>query len=331
MIKINPISNVAFERHKQDKKSEPKYSDPLMKWPIRGLGYTNELGAALSEITPKLGTLLWFPAIFYFGADIYDKYKNEKTSYNPDPQRGTKQAIFQALASVIMPTGAVILGQKTASALGAFGKTGLTLQTQEDVTKFIQAFADRRHLEKFVDKKQEFKDHFLESLTTKHSKIVREHKFNNPIQMVAKIIATRRNPKKMHETQADRVRNFASENIDRMFKIYEELVSNNKPKEFSKKMWKKFIKLKVKLASDPDYKETFVKDAAEDMIKKYQKNRIMGAKMLKTVGGFVALGLAIKPIDRFVENVILKKVVEPNLQTMFAKKEVEEYKQKALS
>lgn len=37
----------------------------------------------------------------------------------------------------------------------------------------------------------------------------------------------------------------------------------------------------------------------------------MNAKILKTVGGFIALGLAIKPIDNFVEHVVIKKVVKP--------------------
>ena len=73
-----------------------KYDDPLMKWPTRGLAYSNELGAALSEIAPTLGTLLWFPAMLYFGADIYDKYKNDKTSYNPNAKRGTQQEIGRA-------------------------------------------------------------------------------------------------------------------------------------------------------------------------------------------------------------------------------------------
>lgn len=43
------------------------------------------------------------------------------------------------------------------------------------------------------------------------------------------------------------------------------------------------------------------------------------AKMLKTIGGFVALGLAIKPIDNFVEKFVIKKVIEPNLDNVFNK------------
>ena len=80
LIRLNNnrfTSNVRFtsSENKSENPKDKKYSDPLMKWPARGLAYTNELGAAISEVAPTLGTLLWIPALLYFGADIYDKYK----------------------------------------------------------------------------------------------------------------------------------------------------------------------------------------------------------------------------------------------------------------
>mgnify|MGYP007008822109 FL=1 len=162
LIRLNNnrfTSNVRFtsSENKSENTKDKKYSDPLMKWPARGLAYTNELGAAISEVAPTLGTLLWFPAMLYFGADIYDKYKNAKTSYDPNAKRGTEQAIFQLLASVLLPTGAVIAGQKVASAAGAAGKNGLTLQSQEEIINFLQNFTSRRHIDKFNGNVDEFK------------------------------------------------------------------------------------------------------------------------------------------------------------------------------
>lgn len=294
-----------------NEKKQKTYSDPLMQWPARGLAYSNELGAAISEVAPKLGTLLWFPAMLYFGADIYDKYKNEKTSYNPDGKRGTEQAIFQLLASVIMPTGAVIAGQKAASGLGMIGKTGLTLQSQEEVINFLQDFTSRRHLDKFDNNIAEFKQQFHESLTTKREKLIRENKLKRPLKFVSEVLFGRRHPESIAMSQKDKVLQYADKHIDEMFKIYNNLKENKKPTEFSNKMWDKFSNLKTKYAKDPDYKQTYLRDAAEDIIKKYQKSKIMNAKILKTIGGFVALGLAIKPIDNFVEHVVIKKVVQP--------------------
>ena len=135
MIKTTPYF---LSAHKTDKIKDTnvanegnpfqnKYNDPLNQWPARGLAYTNEIGAAISEIAPKTGLLLWIPALLYFGADIYDKYKNDQNSYDPSAKRGTKQAIFQLLASVILPTAAVKIGQRTASVIGLMGKHKLTL------------------------------------------------------------------------------------------------------------------------------------------------------------------------------------------------------------
>lgn len=103
--------------------------------------------------------------------------------------------------------------------------------------------------------------------------------------------------------------------------MYDDLMNGRRPKEFSDKMWRKFGKLKEKYAKDPDYKATFLRDASEDIIKKFQKSKMTKSKMLKTLGGFVALGIAIKPIDHFVEKVVIKKVVEPNLSNVFNKDE----------
>jgi hypothetical protein len=315
----------------KNEKNEKNYTDPLMNWPVRGLAYSNELGAALSEIAPKLGILLWFPAMLYFGADIYDKYKNEKTSYNPNAQRGTEQAIFQLLASVILPTAAVITGQKTASIMGAMGKNGLSLQSQEEIINFTQEFASRRHFNKYQDRKDVYKQHFVESLTTKREKLLRETRTKNPIKLLTSAIFNNRHPEAIAMSQKEKVLNFADANINSMFDIYDNLINNKKPKEFSNSMWNKFNKLKSKYKKDPDYKTTYLRDAAEDIIKKYQKSKMQNAKILKTVGGFVALGLAIKPIDSFVENIIIKKVVEPNLSTMFANNAVKDYKAKTLN
>ena len=308
--------SVSFKNSSNKTKKE-EYKDPLMSWPVRGLAYSNELGAALSEIAPKFGMILWFPAMLYFGADFYDKYKNEKTSYNPDAQRGTKQVIFQMLASVIFPTLAVFFGQKTASALGVLGKRGLSLQTQEEVINFIKKFSVRRHIEDFKDNKEGFKNLFEEALTTKREKLVRSNKIKSPLEWVGDILFKDNHPELIAVSKKDKVFSYAHEHIDNIFNIYKDLVSGKKPKEFSNKMFSQFLKLRDKYALDPNYKDTFLRDAAEDIIVKYQKSQVKNLKLLKTLGGFVALGLAIKPIDDFVEHVIIKKYVEPNLSLMF--------------
>ena len=68
-------------------KQKYKYHDPLNR-PIPVLmSYSSEIGTAISEIAPKLGAALWAPTFMYLGADIYDKYKNDKDNYNPSAKR----------------------------------------------------------------------------------------------------------------------------------------------------------------------------------------------------------------------------------------------------
>ena len=66
------------------------------------MSYSNEIGTAISEIAPKLGTALWAPTFLYLGADIYDKYKNDKDNYKPSGKRALKRAIFQGMTSFLL-------------------------------------------------------------------------------------------------------------------------------------------------------------------------------------------------------------------------------------
>ena len=101
-MKIKPI-NYNSVSYKADTKSiNPKigeYRDPLIKWPLRGTAFTNEIGEALRPLIGNYATLSWAPALLYFGADVYDKYKNDQTEYSPDSRRCLKQACFQFLFS----------------------------------------------------------------------------------------------------------------------------------------------------------------------------------------------------------------------------------------
>lgn len=307
------------------------YHDPLNRWPVRGLAYTNELGAALSEIAPTLGTLLWFPAMLYFGADIYDKYKNDKTSFNPDSKRGTKQAVFQLLASVLLPTGAVLAGQKAASQLGAFRKNGLTLNDEEKLTNFTLRFIERRNLNDYKNNQEQFKSEYITAWNNKRSDEIRRRKLSNPLPKVFNKIASRFNDddnsvvanffKKYTSTAIEqrkrqKLHNLADKQINKIFKLEEMLSQNIKPDEYTNKMFDKFTKSKEVLKLDPEFSANHLEYAVKDSIKAFEHAKIFKQKMLKTIGGFIALGLAIKPIDNFVEHVIIQKVVEPGLMML---------------
>lgn len=304
------------------------YDDPLNKWPVRGLAYTNELGAALSEIAPTLGVLLWIPALLYFGADIYDKYKNDQTSFNPDSKRGTKQAVFQLLASVLLPTSAVMAGQKAASMLGVLRKKGISLQEEENIANFTLKFIERRNLNDYTNNHEKFKNEYFTSFFNKFEDDARKYKLTNPFQKLIDKTASmydkndnlsiasflkkftssaRKNAKR------EKLKPLAENLINKIFELEETLYHNRKPKDFSNKMFSKFQKAKELLKLDPEFSANHIEYAIKDSIKAFEHSKIFKQKMLKTIGGFAALGLAVKPIDDFVEHVIIKKFVEPGL------------------
>ena len=53
--------------------------------------------------------------------------------------------------------------------------------------------------------------------------------------------------------------------------------------------------------------------AIKSVLTQFQQNKMFKGKFIKTLGGFVALGIAIKPIDHFVEEVLIGKYVGPEI------------------
>lgn len=83
----NEINNSAHNNintKNKPQKTDREFKDPLLRWPIRGMAFSNDIGAAIMDIAPKTGMIFWIPALMYFGADIYDKYKNDQVSYDPN-------------------------------------------------------------------------------------------------------------------------------------------------------------------------------------------------------------------------------------------------------
>lgn len=288
------------------------YKDPLRKWPLKGLAYSNELGAVVSGISPKLGTALWAPALMYFGADIYDKYKNDETEFNPSKRRGLKEAIFQTMASVILPTAAVKAGQQTISALNRVTPTGLSTQTKQNVIEKSLSYMQSKSLHTFVDNPSAYTDGFKEAVMTMASDAKGDFKALPKSKKVLSVL----NPLKAFDSIAfandKRLGKYAEKQASKIMEMRSELMKNQKPKQLSNKLFKKFQNIQG------EYQKIYPADrymgkAAKSILKDYHNSQIMKNKMIKTAGGFIALALMLKPIDDFVEHIVIKKTVEPGL------------------
>jgi len=89
--------------------------------PVRYLGFTNELGAAVSHVCAgskgiigKIPGLSWIPAIGYIVFDVADKFKKgeDGTGKKPSFRTGGSELCAQLLQSVALPT-LVIKGTQT--------------------------------------------------------------------------------------------------------------------------------------------------------------------------------------------------------------------------
>lgn len=295
---------------KQDNKQI--YKDPLRCWPMKGLAYSNELGAVVGEISPKLGTVLWVPALMYFGADIYDKYKNEDTSYNPSTKRGLKEAIFQTMASVIMPTAAVKAGQKAISNAQMFSKTGLTTQARQEVFEHSLAYMESTSLHTFVDNVAAYKEGFKNSILTLAQDTKGDFKTFKPSKKAFSVLNPLKKKNAFTFASEKKLVAFSEKQADKIFEMRADLMQNKCPKGMSKKLFKKFQNMQG------EYQKIYPADkymgkAAKSILKDWHNSQIFKNKMIKTAGGFIALALLAKPIDDFVEHIVIKKTVEPGL------------------
>lgn len=306
-------SSVSGNSFKKD--SMPVYKDPLRTWPVKGLAYSNELGAVVSEISPKLGSALWVPALMYFGADIYDKYKNEETSYNPSPQRGLKEAVFQAMASVVLPTAAIHSGQRLVSGLNRFTKEGLTTQAKQQVLEQSLSYMQSQSLHTFVDNVEVYKEGFKNSVLTMASDAKGEFKTLKPVKKFFALVNPLKNNDGIALANQSKLLDFSSKQAEKIFEMRAELMQNKKPKELSKRLFKKFQQ------TQGEYRKIYPADkymgkAAKSILKDWNNSQIFKQKMVKTVGGFLALALLAKPIDDFVDHFVIKKTVEPGLDIL---------------
>ena len=271
-----------------------EYRDPLMKWPLRGTAFTNEVGEALRPIIGKYATLSWAPALLYIGADIYDKYKNDQTEYSPNSRRCLKQACFQGLASILLPIVAIKGGQNIFSLFGLATKEKITFNTQEKIIKLAQQFVANGKMHVYDKKDAECINDFLD--------IVDNHCDSN---------------KSMTSTLKNKLRNFFNPNSKEKIDVYAEniiktLIQNRKdllnPTQEFKTNSPLYFKLKRAL-EDGQSKNVGIKT----VLNQYLTKKTMNGRFVKTFGGFLALGSSIGPIDKFVEHILIDKYIGPTL------------------
>lgn len=283
---IRPISQLtsSFRADKTINNETGEYKDPMMQWPLRGAAFTNEVGEALRPVIGSYATLSWAPALMYIGADIYDKYKNDQTEYSPDSRRCLKQAIFQGMASIFLPLIAVKTGQGIVSQFGKFTEDKISYNTIEQVSKIAEGFIANGKMHEFSGRDEECKREFI-------------NRVNNTLDYA-------NSQKKIHFNSKENVDKYATNTIEDLIALRKKLL--NPTAEFEKDKLYSVYKKALKSGQTKSV-------AVKTVLTKFQKNKVNKGNVIKTLGGFVALGLMIKPIDHFVENILIGKYVGPEI------------------
>lgn len=291
-----------------------KRKDIYAEMPIRALGYTNELGEAIRPLSPMLANLSWLPAIGYIGADIADKYRQDEFS-NQDRSKGraSKQFITQLLASVFLPTLAVKAGQSLVNLGAAYGKTGLSINSREQISDtIINSMKSGEHKNYLDETGKVNKDAYKDALSEKIDEILKHkntHKSNrNPVRIVLNLF---KKPLIKNPT-SENIKKYANSVTDRLVDERQQLLDGVLPDGISQKTFNKFQKITKDMSAEEKQSHAF------DIVRKMEKGRMFNNRILKSIGGLVALSVMAKPIDRFVENFIVHKYVGPQIDNISA-------------
>ena len=296
-----------------NKQTKQAKEDIYMKWPLRGLAYSNELGEIIRPMSGVAANLLWVPAIGYIAADIGDKYKhNQYGEHEPSKKRAGKQLSFQMLASVILPTAAVKVGQKLTNIISSKGKTKLSINDREKYTRMITQSMNKGSHEKFVDNttglvnREKYTQHIMENIAEMDKHKTTKNKMFSPF---AKIIDFVKKPFEA-KPKTENIQKYIASTIDNIMDTREAFIQGTKPKNVSDKLYKAF----EKEAKNGTLEQK--KSAAYTVIRKIQGKKLFKNNALKSLGGLVALGIMMKPIDNFVEHVLIKKYIGPTIDKM---------------
>ncbi len=294
------------ENHKH--KHKHKYQDPLNKKIPVLMSYSNEIGTAISEIAPRLGAALWAPTFMYLGADIYDKYKNDKDNYKPSGKRALKRAIFQGMTSLIALPAVIFAAQSAISPLAQLDKWGINGNTKDAVYKHTKSVIAQAH-GIALDSYEEFNNAIKTTLENKIRARRNEKKTANIFKRFWNKLFTQRYA--LLSADKAQILTFAEANAKKTFDILTALKNEDK-KNIPHRIYKKYKKTLPtirEMYKDADYSH----QATRNALIEYQKSLIFKNKMLKTFGGFTALILLANPINNFVDKQIMKRFINPGI------------------
>ncbi len=302
MTTINTNSPPQTNIQKQD-----KYKDPLNSWNIKWMSYSDEFGTAISEIAPKLGAALWVPSFMYLGADIYDKYKNDKNSYNPSKRRAVERSIYQGISNLVALPALISLGQRIVPPLGKLYDKGLSITDKDAVFKLInQVMAQGVNNE--LDNKESFTQLIKTTLENKITSQKTELKHDGFFKKLYKTINYKYS---LAKADKSKIMKFAQQHAEELFEIKEALKSGKHSKNIPFAVKKTYLTTLNTMKDMHGF--DFSNNALRSALIEVGKNRIFTNKLLKTAGGFASLFLFGPTVSKFVEKKLVGEYLDSGI------------------
>ena len=309
--KVQPVThNVTSDTqtHKKHHKSkEKKYKDPLNSWGIRVLTYSSEIGATVNEIAPRLTFALWVPSFMYLGADIYDKYKNDKNEYSPSSKRAVKESIRQALTFFILPSAATILGQKMTSPVGKIISDKLSINAKDGIYRHTKSVIEQATGKNF-NNKESFKTFLKKSLENRVKELKETKQSDNFLRKTSRYFT---GYFALADENIEKILSFADKNADMIFDLQEKLLKNKKNNKIPERVFEKYEASLKEMKRI--YGEDYVSKALKRALKDYQNYLIVKNKIIKTIGGVAACLLLTQPISYLVNTILMPKYITPGM------------------
>ena len=298
---ITPVTFCAENRQPQK-----NYKDPLKNPFLVAASYSNEVGTAISEIAPKLGTALWIPALMYLGADIYDKYKNDKNKFDPSAKRAFERTVYQGVFSFALLPACIFCAQNAVSPIGRLTKDRISTNARDAVFRHTKEVLTQCEGENF-ENSEKFKQVLEKSLRNKINAYRLERKSTNFFKRIFKYNTVKFS---LTTNNGEKIIAFAKKNADKMFKIKNALLNedyDNVPQSIRKKYQKSLPQIKT------IYEDINANSVMKTALKSYQNINIIQNKIFKTVGGFMTIIFLSKPLSNFVEKVLVKKYLDQGI------------------
>lgn len=333
-----PLKSSNAETTKEKKHGQ---DDIFLKAPLRPFAYSNEVGAAIEPLIGHSAALMsYFPAMLYIGADCYDKYlRGDNDDYQkPSAERLTKEIIFQGFASVFMPTLCIHAGQNLACSANKLFGDKLDARAKNEIGVFLKEQALNFDLTK--DKEASFAqlcenmskkiENYRQSKQTSGGTLKKYWKkftslFNEALS--DKMEFKHCGNIDTNSNSYTNLKSYAKKQFDNMYDIMKSLdgcdtgsvkgimdsMEKNGKKISKYKATKLFNKIQ-KYAKDPSIgteraKKLAIADMARDDIN--MKSLKGGPLLLAVIAGFATLFIAAPLLDKFGEEVLIKRVVDP--------------------